>query len=154
MVNKEGVKFDIGANPSAEGADDDEGVEDRGECVNDVLDTFRLQPTSFDKKSYMIYIKGYMKKLKEHLAANHPERVDKFQSAAQAFVKRILENFDDYSFYVGESMDPEAMVVIMGYYENGVDSYVYLFKDGVKTIKMASRVNAFLFSSDSLIVDS
>lgn len=141
MVNKEGAKFDIGANPSAEGADDDEAVEDRGECVNDVVESFRLQPTSFDKKSYMIYIKGYMKKLKEHLAATNPDRVEKFQSSAQAFVKRILENFDDYSFYVGESMEPEAMVVIMGYYENGIDSYVYLFKDGLKTTKMVSELS-------------
>lgn len=135
MINEAGVKVDIGANPSAEGGED-EVVEDHGQLVNDVLSGFRLEQTSFDKKSYMTYIKGYMKRLKEHLEKTNPDRVAVFQTAAATFVKNIISKFDDYDFYVGESMDPEAMVVILGYEEDGISPYVYLFKDGLRPIKM------------------
>ena len=37
------VDVDIGANPSAEGADEDEGVDDQTVKVVDVVGTFRLQ---------------------------------------------------------------------------------------------------------------
>lgn len=37
------VDVDIGANPSAEGADADEGVDDQTVKVVDIVDTFRLQ---------------------------------------------------------------------------------------------------------------
>ena len=37
------VDVDIGANPSAEGADADEGVDDQAVKVVDIVDTFRLQ---------------------------------------------------------------------------------------------------------------
>lgn len=48
---------DIGANPSAEGGD--EGGDDEGtETVNNVVYSFRLSPSSFDKKSYKVYLGG------------------------------------------------------------------------------------------------
>lgn len=37
------VDVDIGANPSAEGGDEDEGVDDQTVKVVDIVDTFRLQ---------------------------------------------------------------------------------------------------------------
>lgn len=37
------VDVDIGANPSAEGGDEDEGVDDKAVKVVDIVDTFRLQ---------------------------------------------------------------------------------------------------------------
>lgn len=37
------VDVDIGANPSAEGADEGEGVDDQTVKVVDIVDTFRLQ---------------------------------------------------------------------------------------------------------------
>lgn len=54
---KEGVDVDIGANPSAEGGDDDGTMEEGVKTVNNVVYSFRLQETSFDKKSFMAYIK-------------------------------------------------------------------------------------------------
>ncbi len=100
------VDVDIGANASAEGEDADDGP--LGEdvvMVNNVVYSFRLSPTSFDKKSYMTYIKGYMKALKSKLSE---DRVPVFEKKIQPFVKKILENFKDYEFYVGESMNPEG----------------------------------------------
>jgi hypothetical protein len=91
VVVKEGA-VDIGANASAEEAEEE--LEDGAIQVNDIIHSFRLQSTGFDKKSYMTYIKGYMKNIKKHLAENNPERAAIFEEKAPAFIKKILGNFD------------------------------------------------------------
>lgn len=45
--------MDIGANPSAEGGGDDEGVDDQAVKVVDIVDTFRLQV------GMLLVFKGY-----------------------------------------------------------------------------------------------
>lgn len=97
---KEG-DVDIGANPSAEGGD--EGVEENTQTVNNVVHSFRLTETAFDKKSYMTYIKGYMKTLKKKLEETNPERVPAFEKGAAALVKKILGNFKVYIYQLQES---------------------------------------------------
>lgn len=47
------VNVDIGANPSAEGGDEDEGVDDQAVKVVDIVDTFRLQVRG--KKNYTLW---------------------------------------------------------------------------------------------------
>ena len=47
---------DTGANASAEEAE--EGADDKQQQVNNVVHTFRLVNTSFDKKSYLTHLKG------------------------------------------------------------------------------------------------
>ena len=79
--------------------------------VNNVVNSFRLQSTSFDKKSYLTHLKGYMKKVKETLKSKgaSDEEVSAFEKGAAAYAKKIIGNFKDYDFYVGESMDPDGM---------------------------------------------
>ena len=48
--------IDTGANASAEVAD--EGTEDGAVQVNNVVNSFRLQQTSFDRKSYLTHLSG------------------------------------------------------------------------------------------------
>jgi len=132
---KGGVDVNIGANPSAEEAE--EGMDDSDiKTVNRIIDAFRLQETSFDKKSYMTYIKGYMKKLKEKLKELNSERVSVFEEKAPGAVKKIIENFKDYEFYIGESMDTEGMVALLNYREDGVTPFFTFFKDGLKTERL------------------
>lgn len=134
-IMKQGVDIDIGANPSAE--EIEEGLEEGSKNVINVVYNFRLQQTQFDnKKSFLTYLKGYMKKVKAHLQENQPDRVDAFEIRAQAFAKRIVANFKDYEFYTGESMDPEAMVVLLNYREDGVTPYFTYWKDGLKIEKV------------------
>jgi len=125
---KEG-DVDIGANPSAEEAD--EGTNEEVKTVNNVVNAFRLQESSFDKKAYMVYIKGYMKLLKTKLQETKPDRVAPFEAGATRLVKKILENFKDYEFFIGENMEPEAMVALLNYREDGITPYFTFFKDGV-----------------------
>ena len=54
-----------------------------------------------------------MKAVKEHLQKTNPDRVAAFEKGAQAFAKKIVGNFKDYEFYVGESMNPEGMVALL-----------------------------------------
>jgi len=103
--------------------------------VNNLIDAHRLAETSFDKKSYMTYIKGYMQALKKRIEASNPSRVDAFMKGAQAFVKKVMADFSEYSFYTGESMNPDAMVALLRYSEDGQTPYIYLFVDGLREEK-------------------
>lgn len=134
MVTVGNGDIDIGANPSAE--DGDEALEDGAETVNNVVYSFRLQQTAFDKKSFTTYIKGYMKRVKAYLAENKPEEVEAFEKGATTYIKKVLGSFKDWEFYTGESMDPDAMVVLLNYREDGVTPYVAIWKHGIKDNKI------------------
>ncbi|KAI0155079.1 translationally-controlled tumor protein [Hypoxylon sp. FL1284] len=136
MIEIGAVAVDTGANASAEEAD--EGLDDGAQKVNNIIHSFRLQPTSFDKPSYMSYLKGYMKKLASHLKEKgaSPEEVKDFQTKAQGFVKKIISNFKDYEFYTGESMDVDGMVVLLNYRDDGVTPYVTIWKHGLEEMKV------------------
>jgi len=133
IVVKEG-DVDIGANPSAE--DMEEALEDGAKQVNNVAHSFRLQATSFDKKTYLTYLKGYMKELKERLARTNPERVPIFEKNAQAFAKKIVADFKNFEFYTGESMNTDGMVALLNYREDGTTPYFVFWKDGLKEEKL------------------
>jgi len=133
IVIKEG-DVDIGANASAE--EQQEALEDGAKQVINAVHSFRLQSTQFDKKSYLTYLKGYMKSVKKYLEANNPERVEAFEKGAQTFAKKVVANFKDYEFFIGESMDPEGMVLLLNYREDGVTPYLTIWRDGVKEVKI------------------
>lgn len=54
-----------------------------------------------------------MKKVKESLAARNAseEEIKEFEKGASAFAKKVVANFNDYEFLIGESMDPDGMYV-------------------------------------------
>ncbi|KAH3899865.1 probable Translationally-controlled tumor protein homolog [Saccharomycodes ludwigii] len=130
MVKVGGDDIDIGANPSTDAGDED-GVEDGSEVVNNVVYSFRLQPTAFDKKSFITYIKGYMKYIKNKLQETNPDEIPVFEKGAQAYVKKVLGSFKDWEFYTGESMDPEGMLVLLNYREDGTTPFVAIWKHGI-----------------------
>ncbi|KAJ2822741.1 hypothetical protein IWW50_004084 [Coemansia erecta] len=129
MISVADGEVDIGANPSAEA--EEEQLDNNAQLVNNVVHSFRLQETQFDKKSYMVYIKGYMKAVKAKLQETNPDAVATFEKDATTLVKKILGNFKDYEFFTGESMDPDGMVALLNYREDGVTPYFTFFKDGV-----------------------
>ncbi|RDL40573.1 Mss4-like protein [Venustampulla echinocandica] len=136
MITLGAVDVNTGANASAEEAD--EGVEDGAVQVNNVVNSFRLQSTQFDKKSYLSHLKGYMKKVKELLKEKGADEsvVTEFEKGAQAYAKKIIGNFKDYDFYIGESMDPDGMVVLMNYREDGTTPFVTVWKHGLVEMKV------------------
>lgn len=154
ITKKTNEEFDIGANPSAE--EQNETYDSDTVTVINLVEAHKLQQTSFDKKGYMAYIKGYMKKVLDKLKESNPGRVDVFQKNIQGFVKKVLGEFDEYAFYTGEGvsdisscvhfcikllilisqMDPEAMVVLQRYKEDGATPYFYFVKDGLIETKV------------------
>jgi len=133
-VTAGGDSFDIGANPSAE--EGDEGLEDNAVQVIDVVHFFRLQPTTFDKKTFLTYLKGYMKAVKGKLQESNPDRVVAFEKGAAAYAKKIISNFKDYEFFTGESMNAEGMVALLNYREDGTTPYFTFWADGLKETKL------------------
>ncbi|KAI4866378.1 translationally-controlled tumor protein [Hypoxylon rubiginosum] len=136
MIEIGAVSVDTGANASAEEAD--EGLDDGAQKVNNIIHSFRLQPTSFDKASYLSYLKSYMKKLAQHLKDKGApaEEVADFQKKAQGFAKKIVGKFKDYEFYTGESMDVDGMVVLLNYRDDGVTPFVTVWKHGLEEMKV------------------
>ena len=54
-----------------------------------------------------------MKKVKEAMKEKgaSDEAVKEFETGASGFAKKIVGNFKDYEFLIGESMDPDGMYV-------------------------------------------
>lgn len=123
----------IGGNASAEAAMDD--VSDSADRTINIIHSHRLVETSFDKKSYTSYIKGYMKSILEKLNETNPQRVSVFKTNVQKYVMNIIKHIDEYRFFTGESMNPEGMVILCNYREDQVTPYFVLFKDGLEEEK-------------------
>jgi len=137
MITEGAVQVDIGANASAEEAE--EQLDDSVQKFNNIVHSFRLQSTQFDKKSYMGYLKGYMKAVKAALQEKGApaEEISAFESGAQKYVKEtLLPNFKDLEFYTGESMNPDGMVVLLNYREDGITPYVVVWKHGLTEMKV------------------
>lgn len=56
-------------------------------------------------------MKAVKSKLKEKGASD--DEVTAFEKGASAFAKKIVANFKDYEFLIGESMDPDGMYVLL-----------------------------------------
>ena len=113
-----------------------------------------------------------MKSVKQKLQETKPDRVAAFEKGASEFAKKIVGNFKDYEFvstaydpshhrsdlwydqFTGESMNPDGMVALLNYREDGVTrtsypalhvllsltlcmtAYLTFWKDGLKTVKL------------------
>ncbi|KAK9076114.1 hypothetical protein SSX86_004447 [Deinandra increscens subsp. villosa] len=127
------VAVDIGANPSAEGGDEDEGVDDQAVKVVDIVDTFRLQEQPpFDKKQFVAYIKKYIKTLTPKLDA---EKQDFFKKNIEAATKFLLSKLSDLQFFVGESMHDDSTIVFAYYKDGAADPTFLYFGLGLKEVK-------------------
>uniref|UniRef100_A0A2I3TGT8 Translationally-controlled tumor protein homolog n=1 Tax=Pan troglodytes TaxID=9598 RepID=A0A2I3TGT8_PANTR len=124
----------IGGNVSAEGPES-EGTESTVITAVDVVMNHHLQETSFTKEAYKKYIKDYMKSIKGKLEELRPERVKPFMTGAAEQIKHILANFKNYQFFIGENMNPDGMVALLDYGEDGVTPYMISFRNGLETEK-------------------
>ncbi|XP_025235251.1 translationally-controlled tumor protein-like isoform X2 [Theropithecus gelada] len=112
-----------------------EGTESTVITGVDIVMNHHLQETSFTKEAYKKYIKDYMKSIKGKLEEQRPERVKPFMTGAAEQIKHILANFKNYQFFIGENMNPDGMVALLDYREDGVTPYMIFFKDGLEMEK-------------------
>ncbi|KAI9797326.1 MAG: hypothetical protein M1833_005505 [Piccolia ochrophora] len=133
------VNIDIGANASAEGGDD-EDVDEQSTTEFDVVAAFRLNKLEggVDKKAFVSHIKKYMKRVKEGLQqkGSSEEEVKDFETRASGYVKKILANIGDYDVYLGESMDPDGMNLLLNFRDDGITPYLTIWKHGLKAMKV------------------
>ncbi|XP_032806777.1 translationally-controlled tumor protein-like [Petromyzon marinus] len=120
----------FGGNASAEGGEFDSSESSTVSGVDIVLN-HKLQETSSSKK-YIAYIKAFIKTIKENLMEKHPEKVEPFTTAAAKKVKDVLKQFKDFQFFTGESMNPDGMVALLNFREDGITPYMLFFKDGLE----------------------
>lgn len=123
----------IGGNASAE--IQDEGCESSTVSGIDIILNHKLQETSFTKESYKGYIKDYMKAIKAKLEETNPDRVKPFMAGAQGEIKKIMGNMKNFQFFTGESMNPEGMVGLLDFREDGITPFMTFFKDGLEIEK-------------------
>merc|ERR1712053_60408 len=129
-----------GSNASAEGADADEGADAAGSVSGiDIVLNHRLVETGFgSKKDYTVYLKDYMKKVVKYLEDNNRAgEVDEFKKNINGVMKELLGKFKDLQFFTGESMEAEAMILIMDYkdYEGEERPVIMAFKHGLEEEK-------------------
>merc|ERR1711894_100552 len=106
-----------GPNASAEGEDGDAGADPSSTSGVDIVLNHRLVETGFgSKKGYTVYLKDYMKKVVKYLEDNNRAgEVDEFKKNINGVMKELLGKFKDLQFFTGESMEAEAMILIMDY---------------------------------------
>ncbi|PIA44396.1 hypothetical protein AQUCO_01700176v1 [Aquilegia coerulea] len=127
------VDVDIGANPSAEGGGEDEGVDDQAVKVVDIVDTFRLQEQpAFDKKQFVAFIKRFIKQLTPKLEG---EAQEQFKKGIEGATKFLLPKLKDFQFFVGESMHDDSGLVLAYYKEGATDPTFLYFAHGLKEVK-------------------
>ncbi|KAJ8429767.1 hypothetical protein Cgig2_006458 [Carnegiea gigantea] len=132
-VVKGPVEFDISANPSSQGGEEDEGVDDQAQKVVDIVDTFRLQEQpAYDKKQFIAWVKRYIKNLTPKLDAEQQEVVKKNLEAATKF---LLSKLNDLQFFVGESVHDDGSLVFAYYKDGATDPTFLYFAHGLKEMK-------------------
>ncbi|KAJ5087308.1 translationally controlled tumor-associated [Penicillium angulare] len=125
------------ANPELEIGDDEED-EDTSK-INNIANSFSLQRANCNKESYLRYIKGYFRVVVEKLKKKNTseEEIQTFQKGASAYVKeQILPHFDDFKLYTGAAMDPEGMLALLRYREEGVTPYFTFWKHGLERMEV------------------
>merc|ERR1711990_122277 len=127
-----------GSNASAEEAD--EGTDTASVSGVDLVLNHRLVETGFgSKKDYTVYLKDYMKKIVKYLEENdRAGEVDDFKKNIAGKMKDVLGRFKDLQFFVGESMDNDAMIMIMDYkdYKGEERPFLIAFKHGLEEEKV------------------
>merc|ERR1719305_1544835 len=64
------------------------------------------------------------------------DRVEKFMAGAQAFIKHVVSDFDNYDFYTGSSEKLDGSIVLAYWEDESASGPVfYLFNDCLKEIK-------------------
>ncbi|CAN6676893.1 unnamed protein product [Malus baccata var. baccata] len=130
------VDVDIGANPSAEGGGEDEGVDDQAVKVVDIVDTFRLQvcgATSILQEAVFTWVKRYIKLLTPKLDGKSQEEYKKNIEAATKFL--LGSSATSNCNFVGESMHDDGGLVFAYYREGATDPTLIYFAHSLKEIE-------------------
>merc|ERR1712098_925726 len=115
------------------------GVDSASVSGVDIVLNHRLTETGFgSKKDYTVYLKDFMKKIVKYLEDNgRSAEVDTFKTNINKVMKELLGKFKDLHFFTGESMDADAMILMLDYREvDGEERPILIaFKHGISEEK-------------------
>lgn len=142
FISKGDEDYGIAANADADAEEGAAGEAGDGtvEQVIDVVNKFNLQEQYMDKKTFMAYIKKYMKNVCDHLEKNNPDRLNAFKTGGANLIKKVLGSFDDCNIYVGENASDgfaefKALPVIARYAGEEPTPRFIFFVDGMREEK-------------------
>merc|ERR1712158_57653 len=117
-----------GANASAEGEDGDAGADPSSTSGVDIVLNHRLTESGFGSKKDVTYLENN----------GRAAEVDTFKKNINGYMKDVLGRFKDLQFFVGESMDNDAMIMIMDYkdYQGEERPFLIAFKHGLEEEKV------------------
>ena len=113
MVVKGEENVDIGCGNAFGGKNEDEEEGGAGgppvEKVNDLVDAFQYQETGMTKDQFKEWLKEYGKKIVPKLPGEESQA--KFKKGFQAFAKKVLGSFNDWTIYCPKNWDMENNLV-------------------------------------------
>eukprot|EP00042_Codosiga_hollandica_P026062 m.120535 g.120535 ORF g.120535 m.120535 type:complete len:183 (-) comp52081_c0_seq1:248-796(-) len=112
-----------------------EAVEDKAIHGIDIIINHRLNPSYVvvDKASLKLWVKDFLKPIADGM---EPARGKRFMAAMTEFYKKIVADFDKWSFYSGESDNAEGTVIFMSYREDGNTPYFVYIADSLRMEKV------------------
>ena len=126
IVDKAAMKFDIG---------DCDEVDDQDQRVNDIVDGFQYNESTFTKAQFTAWFKGYVKRVLDRLKEQGKDEayIKGFQTNATDVAKFILGKIEDFTFYLNENNDMEGALAMCYWANTETDkgpTFIY-FKDGM-----------------------
>ncbi|XP_076018088.1 translationally-controlled tumor protein homolog [Genypterus blacodes] len=136
VVRKEGDLSEelFGGNASAD--EPTESFDSSTTSGVDIILNHKLVEVPFNKKDYLVYLKGYVNAIVDSLTETNPDRVAVFKKAVNDRIKKIVKELSEFQFFIGENMDPTGMVALLNYREDGTTPYMLFFKDGLVEEKL------------------
>ncbi|KAL7677530.1 hypothetical protein ACOME3_003767 [Neoechinorhynchus agilis] len=122
----------IGGNASAEGGGD-EGLESTSESGINIVLNHKLVEVNYDKNQFVAWLKTYSKAIVTKIADQ--AEADKFKTAMNVWAKDVVKKLKDYSFYTGESLNAEGMIIPVSYSDDGLTVTMTFIKPGLKEVK-------------------
>ena len=137
-IVKNSDDVDVGCgNAFGTGGEEDGGVDNSAQTVNNVIDGFQYTETQIGTANdFKSWIKDYMNavvvKLREK--GKPKEQIQAFKASAPQIAKFFLLNFSDVQFYLTASFNAESMVFSI-YPEGGVTPNFYYIMGGLEAEK-------------------
>lgn len=106
----------FGGNKSAEGGGDDDGADASSKSGINVVLAHEMVATGFDKSSYKVHIKDFMKLMLKKMKENGKSEDDikAWQKlAGEKVMKFIMKNFKEFDFFIGKSMNEEGIAILV-----------------------------------------
>nr|WP_275408387.1 hypothetical protein [Streptomyces sp. SID9727] len=113
----------------------DPSGEDGNGSVDSFVDRFMLQPTTFDnKQSYLRQLKHHMQLVKMFQLVSGASQGDitAMENAVSTYTRQIAWNFKNYEFFTSASGNPDGMVILKTYHDDGRTPYFTYWKHGLK----------------------